>query len=139
MGHQPRISIEQDAYARHLKIELVELKEGYARARMPIEPTHMNSFGMVHGGAIFSLADYVFQAASNSHGVLSVAIQASIFYLQAPRSRVLEAEATEVSRTQRLASYSIRVLEDADRLVATFQGMVYRMPGKTPAPAESRA
>jgi len=124
--------LEEDAFARHLKIELIAMKEGYARARMPIEAIHRNSFDMVHGGAIYSLADYVFQVASNSHGALCVAIQASISYLQSPNAALLEAEATEVSRTKRLANYSIRVTEEGDRLIALFHGIVYRMPDKSP-------
>jgi acyl-CoA thioesterase len=125
-----RKALDRDAYASHLGIELEDLEAGYARARMPIEPVHANMYGMVHGGAIFSLADFVFQAASNSHGVLAVAVQANITYLQAPRTKILYAEAREVSRTTRLATYSIRVTEEADRLVAMFQGTVYRMPEK---------
>lgn len=132
-----RKALGRDAYASHLGIELEALDAGYARARMPLEPMHGNMYGMVHGGAIFSLADFVFQAASNSHGILAVAVQASINYLQAPRSGVLFAEASEVSRTRRLATYSIRVTEEGDRLVATFQGIVYRMPDKPAAPDAS--
>ena len=85
---------------------------------------------MVHGGALFTLADYVFQAACNSHGVLAVAVQASITYLQAPKGSVLYAEASEVSRTRRLGTYAIRVSEEGERLVALFQGTCYRMPEK---------
>ena len=133
-----RKRLEEDPFARHLKIQLLDVREGYARASMPLEENHRNAFGMVHGGAIFGLADCVFQAASNSHGVYSVAIQASISYFQAPRTDILYAEATEVSRTKRLANYTIRVTEGGDSLVASFQGFVYRMPDK-PQPGASAA
>jgi acyl-CoA thioesterase len=129
-----REKLGKDAFAAHLGIEMLALDAGCARARMPLEPFHGNMYGMVHGGAIFSLADYVFQAASNSHGVLAVAIQANITYLQAPRTKVLYAEASEVSRTRRLATYSIRVTEEGKNLVALFQGTVYRMPDKAATP-----
>lgn len=125
-----RKALENDAYASHLGIELLSLDAGRARASMPVKSFHINMHGMVHGGAIFSLADFVFQAASNSHGVLAVAVQAGITFLQAPRRKILYAEASEVSRTRRLATYSIRVTEEGDRLVAMFQGTVYRMPEK---------
>jgi acyl-CoA thioesterase len=125
-----RSRLEQDAFAKHLSMELLELEPGRARARMQVTPAHMNSFRMVHGGAIFSLADYVFQAASNSHGVLAVAIQAGISFVKAPQSGVLYAEAEEVSLTRRLATYSIRVTDGEESLVAQFQGTVYRMPDR---------
>ena len=130
-----RKGLESDAYASHLAIELLAMEPGYARARMPVKTFHSNMHGMVHGGAMFSLADFVFQAASNSHGAVAVAINANISYIQAPQAQVLYAEATEVSRTRRLATYSIRVTEEGDKLVAMFQGTVYRMPDK-PAGAE---
>ena len=125
-----RKGLENDAYASHLGIELLAMEAGYARARMPVEAFHGNMHGMVHGGAMFSLADFVFQAASNSHGIVAVAVQANITYLQAPKTKILYAEASELSRTRRLATYSIHVTEEGDRLVATFQGTVYRMPDK---------
>jgi len=124
--------LEEDPFARHLGVELLDVREGFARARMPLKPFHRNAFGLIHGGAIFGLADSVFQAASNSHGVFSVAIQASISYLLAPSAKILHAEATEVSKTNRLANYSIRITQDGDQLVALFQGFVYRMPEKAP-------
>jgi acyl-CoA thioesterase len=127
---ETRDRLEQDAFARHLSMELLDLEPGRARASMRVTPDHRNAFGMVHGGAIFSLADYVFQSASNSHGVLAVAIQATISFLKAPRSDVLLAEAEEVSCTRRLATYSIRVTEEDGTLLAQFQGTVYRMPEK---------
>ena len=122
--------MNQDAFAKHLAIELLSLEAGSARARMSVEDFHKNPFKMVHGGAIFTLADYVFQAACNSHGVLAVAIQASITYLQAPQTRILFAEADEVSRSRRLGTYSIRVTDENEKLVALFQGTAYRMPDR---------
>lgn len=127
--------LNNDPLARHLGVELLEVKAGYAKARMALEPFHRNAFGLVHGGAIFGLADCVFQAASNSHGVFSVAVQASISYFRAPAGGVLFAEATEVSRTKRLAHYSIRITQERDELIALFQGFVYRMPDKNPPDA----
>ena len=125
-----RKGLENDAYASHLGIELLAMEAGCARARMPVKAFHGNMHGMVHGGAMFSLADFVFQAASNSHGVVAVAINANISYIQAPQTEVFYAEATEVSRTRRLATYSIKVTAEGDKLVAMFQGTVYRMPDK---------
>ena len=55
-----RTGLQDDAYAAHLGIELLALEPGYARARMPVKAFHGNMYGMVHGGAMFSLADFVF-------------------------------------------------------------------------------
>jgi acyl-CoA thioesterase len=86
----------------------------------------------VQGGAIFTLADFAFAAASNSYGTVAVAINVSISFLKATSSGVLVAEAKETSRNPRLGTYTVDVRDESGDLVATFQGMVYRK--KDPLP-----
>ncbi len=116
----------RDQYARHSGIELLDVAPGRAKASMKVEPYHFNAAGTVHGGAIFTLADYAFAAASNSHGTLAMGINVSISYVRAATGGTLYAEAQELSRNHKLASYSVQVTDDADEVVAIFQGMVYR-------------
>jgi acyl-CoA thioesterase len=117
---------KNDRFAQHSGIELLEIGEGRAKARMAINDSHLNGVNLVHGGAIFTLADLVFAAASNSHGTVAVAINASIWFVKAARQGTLFAEAKEVSRNPKLATYSIQVTDDSGELVASFEGMVYR-------------
>jgi acyl-CoA thioesterase len=117
---------KNDRFAAHAGIELLEVAEGYAKAKMPIEDHHLNGINVVHGGAIFTLADLVFAAASNSHGTVAVAINASIWYVKAAMEGTLIAEAREVSLNPKLATYAIEVTDDAGQIIATFEGMVYR-------------
>ncbi|MBN2564256.1 MAG: PaaI family thioesterase [Candidatus Eisenbacteria bacterium] len=118
--------VERDFFARHLGIEMLEYGHGHARARMEIKDHHRNSAGTVHGGAIFSLADAAFSAASNSHGTLAVAINVGISFFKAATNGALVAEAEEISLNPKLASYRIAVKDEAGDLIAQFQGMVYR-------------
>ena len=123
---------DNDRFAKYVGIQLLEVTAGSARASLEIDRQHLNAVNIAHGGAIFALADLVFAAASNSHGNVAVAINANISYLKAVSGGTLTAEAKEVSRNQKLATYSIRVTDDSGDLVATFQGMVYRK--KDPVP-----
>jgi acyl-CoA thioesterase len=118
--------VEQDAFAHHVGIVVSEYGDGRATARLTVAPRHLNSAGTLHGGVIFSLADVAFSAASNSHGVLAASIEASISYFQAVTEGVVTAEATEVARNRKLATYLIDVKDDAGALVAHFRGTVYR-------------
>jgi acyl-CoA thioesterase len=118
--------VENDRYAKHLDIEMLEYGQGKAKARMEIKQHHLNSAGMLHGGAIFSLADAVFSAASNSHGTLAVAINVSISFFKAVKIGALTATAEEVSFNPKLATYLITVHDDAGNKIALFQGTVYR-------------
>jgi acyl-CoA thioesterase len=90
---------------------------------------------VVHGGAIFTLADLAFAAASNSHGTVAVAINASIWFVKAGTQGTLFAEAREVSRNPKLATYSITITDDAGEIVALFEGMVYRKKDQIGQPA----
>ncbi|GKT08997.1 PaaI family thioesterase [Desulforhabdus sp. TSK] len=121
---------KNDRFAERVGIELLEVSEGSARARMEVKDHHLNSVNIVHGAAIFSLADLVFSVASNSHGTVAVAVNVNITFMKAASKGTLFAEATEVSRNPKLASYTIRVTDEAGELIALFQGMVYRKKDK---------
>ena len=121
---------QNDRFAMHAGIELLEVTEGTATARMKITQQHLNGVNIVHGGAIFTLADLTFAAASNSHGTVAVAINVSIAYIKAISRGTLFAKAREISRHPRLALYLVDITDDGGDLVATFQGMVYRKKEK---------
>jgi acyl-CoA thioesterase len=124
---------EEEPFARHLGIRVVEVAEGYARVEMKLEPGCANIFGAPHGGAIFSLVDEAFEMASNSHGTVAVALNMNITYVAAASiGSVLQAEAREQSRSRRTATYDIRVQDDAGQLIAICQALVYRKDDKLP-------
>jgi acyl-CoA thioesterase len=116
----------EDLFARHAGIELLDVGPGWAKASMRIQPFHFNGAKTVHGGAIFTLADFAFAVASNSHGTLAMGINTSVSFVKAAVAGTLHAEAREQSRNPRLASYTVRITDDLDDVVAIFQGMVYR-------------
>ena len=61
-----RAYFEGDRFAVENGITLDELGENWATCSMTIAPRHMNANGGVMGGAIFTLADFAFAAASNN-------------------------------------------------------------------------
>jgi acyl-CoA thioesterase len=124
-----------DRFAQHVGIELLELAPGRAKATLRIADRHLNGVGIAHGAAVFSLADFAFAAASNSHGTVAVAINANISFVKAVRGGMLTAEAREASLNQKLATYAIEVRDETGDLVASFHGMVYRKKDSLPMPA----
>lgn len=115
-----------DRFARHSGIELLDARPGWAKVQMKVQEYHFNGAGTVHGGAIFTLADFAFAVASNSHGQLAMGINTATSFLKAATSGTLYAEAEELSRSRRLGSYQVRITDDQQQLVALFQGTVYR-------------
>ena len=122
--------VKRDRFASHCGIQLLEVSQGSARAKMHIQNHQLNGLGLVQGGAIFTLADLAFAAASNSHGTVAVAINASISFLKGATKGALFADARQVAINPKLASYNIDVTDDAGEMIAVFQGMVYRKKDK---------
>ena len=124
---------KKDKFAQRANIELLSVSPGQARAKMTLHPHHLNGYGTVQGGAIFTLADFAFAAASNSHGNVAVAINVSITFMKASTTGTLWAEAREVSKNFKLGSYTVEVKDDQGELVAVFQGLAYRKSETIPA------
>lgn len=116
----------RDRFAALTGIEIVETAPGYCKAKLVIEDKHLNAANVVQGGAIFTLADLAFAVASNSHGTLALAINASISFIAARASGTLFATATEVAPPKRLGNYDVLVTDEDGGIVARFSGMVYR-------------
>jgi len=119
--------ISQDPFAKRMGIELQELRPGYSRVSMTLRQDMLNFHGIPHGGAIFSLADAAFAAASNSHGQTAVALSMTIQYLAAaePGSHLV-AEAQELRKGYRSGFYQIAVRKETGDLIASCQAVVYR-------------
>jgi acyl-CoA thioesterase len=100
---------------------------------MTLQPCHWNGLDSVQGGAVFTLADFAFAAAANSHGTIAVAINVSITFMKGAKEGTLWAEAREISKNPRLGSYTVDVKTDQGEMVAIFQGLAYRKPDKIPA------
>lgn len=99
---------------------------GQARVWGTIRPEFLNSWGSAHGGFLYSVADAAFALASNSHGILAVALAAHIEYLQPSQVNAeVEARATEVHLGRSTAVYQVEV-RSGSTLLAIFTGTVYR-------------
>jgi len=120
-------AISADPFARLVGIEYQEMRPGYGRTAMTVTPQMLNAHGIPHGGAIFSLADSAFAAASNSHGQVAVALSMSINFLAAatPGTRLV-AEAEELRKGHRAGFYQITVKTEAGDPIAILQAVVHR-------------
>ncbi|HPS56095.1 MAG TPA: PaaI family thioesterase [Sedimentisphaerales bacterium] len=117
---------QYDRFAKLCGIELLEVGSGKSKARMKIREQHLNGVGTVHGGAIFTLADFAFALAGNSSGKVAVAVNVSISFMKAVSNGFLTAQAWEVTKNPKLGTYTVEIKDDADDVVAIFQGLAYR-------------
>lgn len=117
---------DDDKASQELGVELLDARDGHARARMSITESMVNGHKIAHGGYVFLLADTTFACACNSHGPVTVASGAEVSFVTSARlGDTLTATATERTRYGRNGIYDVTVTRDeADgpTVVAEFRG-----------------
>ena len=120
------LSVLEDRFAKHLQIETLETRKGYAWVRVKVRENFLNSLQFAHGGLIFSVADYAFALASNTREETSLGINSSINFIKAAAlGDDLVGEVREVSRSRRLGTYEGSVTNQNGDILAQFQSMAY--------------
>ena len=118
---------KNDRLGRLLGVELVEVREGYAEARLKIGPQHLNAANVAHGGAVFSLADIALAGASNSYGTVSLLTNGNLTVFHGTKEGdTLTARAEEISKSRKLAHYRVVVSNGEGEQIAVFTATVYQ-------------
>ncbi|MBR1595891.1 MAG: PaaI family thioesterase [Phocaeicola sp.] len=117
---------KNDRFAVMAGVELMEISEGYAKARMLITKDHLNGGGVCQGGALFTLADLAFAAAVNSHLVLTFSTSSNITFFQSVAQGYVYAEAREIVNHPRLPYAEVKITDEGGRLIAVFTSSGYR-------------
>lgn len=115
-----------DRFAAHNDIHLVSIGNGEAVAEMTVSEKHLNGVNIIQGGALFTLADFAFAAASNSHGRIAVATNASISFFKGVSSGMLTAFAKELNSGKTLSHYSVDIFDNEGSKIAYFTGTAFR-------------
>lgn len=116
----------KDKFAAHLGAETLEVRPGYAKTKMKVQEHFLNGLHILHGGVIFSLADYTFALAANADASVGVAVNADIHFIKsAGMGDEIFAEIKEVSRSRRLGTYHGAVSNQHGAILAQFQAMAY--------------
>ena len=125
---------EMDRFAKKTGIKLLDASPGMAKAELLITEEHLNAANVANGGAVFTLADFAFAVASNSHGNIALGISTNIQFIRStPCGKKLTAIAKEISLGKKLGHYAIDVLDDENRAIALMTGIVYRKSDSIPS------
>lgn len=111
---------KQDRFAATNGIELLTVNPGYAEAKMTITPNLCNGLGAVMGGAIFTLADFAFAAATNSRGFATVTCSSTINYFCPPKGEYMLAKASEISSSRKLCTFKVDIVDAEENFVAQY-------------------
>jgi acyl-CoA thioesterase len=123
--------MQHDRFSKWLGIEVLDIKAGESCIRMKVREEMVNGFGIAHGGVAFSLADSAFAFACNNRNQLSVALDTSINFTREVRvGDTLTATAKEEHNGRSTGLYTIRIVNQDEKLVAQFKGLCYRTDKK---------
>ncbi len=113
-------------------MRVAESEDGQPVLTMDVTPNILNGAGFVHGGMLFTLADYAMGAAARSlvdEGQRTVTLEAKVNYLSNVREGKLTARCTALHRSSRLIMLETRIRAgDGDELVAIVTGTYYILP-----------
>lgn len=124
--------LKNDRFARAAGVEILDIRPGYAKARMEVTPTHLNAAGVCQGGALFTLADLAFAAVANSYAQVTLSLSANINFLKAVSAGWLYAEAREIHHHPRIPYIEVRICQEDGDLVAILNSTGYRKKDRLP-------
>ena len=129
----PQEFFKNDIFANDAGVELLEVREGYAKAQLKIGKKHLNAAGRTQGGAIFTLADLALAACANSRGRLSFSLSANITFMRSSGDGdTLTAEAKEKYVGRTTGYYEVDITDQQGKLIASFRSSVFRMDKDVP-------
>lgn len=125
LTHKARETFAKDLYATEVTgICIDAVEEDEVCCSLSLTERHRNAMGAVMGGALFTLADFVFAIAANRRCLAEgtpltwVSLTSNIHYLIPPKGDKLYAKAICVKQGRATCIYNIEIRDDKDSLVA---------------------
>lgn len=110
---------KNDQFSKMLGVKSVVVKEGYGRVEADVRPDHDNTFGTIHGGMFFSMADSASACAAFADGMWKTTLNTTFDFLRAGKEvKHLIAEAYEVKKGKSISIYDATVKDQDDTLLA---------------------
>ena len=109
---------EKNAFGNLVGVNIMEIREGYARTELEVRPELMNPVNSVHGGVLFTMIDITGGSAAVSHGENVTTVDADVRYLR-PGIGVnkLVCEAEEIKRGRQLLVYRVDVKDEKGNIL----------------------
>ena len=109
----------KNLFATYNHIEMVMVEEDHAVFRLNIKPESKNSYGMVHGGAIYAMADNATGAAAHTDGRNYVTQTSALHFLRNQPEGEIQADARVRHRGRSTCLVTVDILGEDETLLAT--------------------
>ena len=115
------LRLGENAFTRHNFFELETLEKDRAVYRLDIRPESKNPYGMVHGGALYTLADDAGGAAVHTDGRNYVTQHGDLHFLKNQTSGTIRAEGRIRRRGKATCLAIVDITNEDGELLATGQ------------------
>lgn len=106
-------------FAAHNGMRMTALEPDQAEFRMEVRPESCNPMGIIHGGALFAMADCAGGMAARTDGRAYVTQNASFNFLRGQSQGEVRAEARVRRRGRTTCLVNVDLLDEEGRLTAT--------------------
>jgi acyl-CoA thioesterase len=126
----------KDKFAEKTGIVIESITEDSVKCKMEIKDFHRNSVFGVHGGAIFTLADFTFAIHANSDNLSgedvgnTVAQSCNINYLKSSRGKSLIAKSKCINKGRSMSVYQVTITDDLGVTIAIMIGNGFTLANK---------
>lgn len=112
----------QDRFAKFNNIEITEVNENYSVCTAVINDSHLNANDLVHGGLLFTLADFAFGVYCNAIHPLTVTQSASITYISpCINTKYVTATAKQLAYEKHNCVCEVLINDDKGRVLCVAQ------------------
>ena len=115
------IARDEGTMIEHLGIEVIEVGDGFLKARMPVDHRTVQPQGRLHGGASCVLAETVGSIAANlvidSSQFLAVGLEINANHIRPVKDGYVYGTATPDALGRTTQVWTIRITDEEDRLV----------------------
>ena len=112
--------VARNPFAAQLGIEILEVREGFVRARAKKKRELENIYGDMHGGCLYAIADNMAGVAASTYGYFVTTVHGSIQYLKAARNtEYIYCEATVIKPGKTIDAVHVDITDYNGMLIDT--------------------
>lgn len=105
-------------FLQHNNLEITEIKPGYAKIELHVDPKVLNPYGIVHGGILFSMADTAAGTACLASGRECVTLNSSINFIKPGHGKKIIGIAQEISSGRSTCIYDVSLYNEDHTLIS---------------------
>lgn len=123
--------LNKNPFGKLLQMEILEVSEGFVKAKLSFRKELANVYGDFHGGALYAAADTLCGIAASTYGYYVTTVDGSIQYLKAGRNtEYVVCEGKVIKPGKNISVVQFQVTDDKEMLLNTGTFTFYNLKKK---------